>query len=156
MARFQRLCIDVVDIVRVEDTRFGTAENGLFAGGIGETETTPTVLQHAELAHKFPCGFHRKERETFVWLEGLLGDGGGEENVLWLFTGRAHNGYTLRHHDLIPDMRVQVSTTHKARLTWMRMYPTQYHQLLRVAVVEQIALIGHFTRIARAGLRWYD
>lgn len=41
--RFQRFGVDVVYVVRVEDTRFGARENGLFPGGIGEAETTPAA-----------------------------------------------------------------------------------------------------------------
>lgn len=74
----------------------------------------------------------------------------------WSLAGRAHNRNALRHHDLIPHVRVQVPTRHEARLARMCVYPPQHHQLFLVAVVEQVALVCHLARIARARLRGDD
>lgn len=49
-------------------------------------------------------------------------------------------------------MRMQIPTTHKARLRRMRVNPPQHHQLLLVAIVKQFLLIQRFTRVARTGL----
>lgn len=77
-------------------------------------------------------------------------------NIPWSLAGRAHNRNALRHHDLIPHVRVQVPTRHEARLARMCVYPPQHHQLFLVAVVEQVALVCHLARIARARLRGDD
>ena len=66
-----------------------------------------------------------------------------------LLAGRTHDRNTLRHHNLIRTMRMQIPTTHKARLRRMRMDPAQHHQLLAIAVIKQRALIDHLARIAR-------
>ena len=42
MPRLKRLGVYIIDVVRVENARFRAAENGLFAWGIGEAETSPT------------------------------------------------------------------------------------------------------------------
>ena len=47
-------------------------------------------------------------------------------------------------------MRVQIPTTHEARLGRMGMDPAQDHQLLPIAVIEQRALVHHLARVARA------
>lgn len=49
-------------------------------------------------------------------------------------------------------MRVQIPTTHKARLRRMGMYPAQHHQLLFVAVVKQFLFVERLTSVACAGL----
>jgi hypothetical protein len=43
MAWFQRFGVNVIDIVRMEDTGTTAIQNGLLARGIGKAETTPTV-----------------------------------------------------------------------------------------------------------------
>jgi hypothetical protein len=40
-----------------------------------------------------------------------------------LLTRRTNNRNTLRHHNLIPTMRMQIPTTHKTRLGRMGMDP---------------------------------
>lgn len=96
----------------VEDARTTAIENGLFARGIGEAETTPARR----------------------------------------LTRRTNNRHTLRHHDLIANMRVQIPTTHKARLRRMCMYPPQHHQLLLVAIIKQLLFVQRLTRVARRRL----
>ena len=39
----------------------------------------------------------------------------------------ADNRNTLRHHDLIATVRVEITTAHEACLRWMGMYPAQNH-----------------------------
>lgn len=43
MTWLQRFRVDVVYVMRMKDARSTTVENGLFARGIGEAETTPAV-----------------------------------------------------------------------------------------------------------------
>lgn len=73
-------------------------------------------------------------------------------NIPLLFTRRTHDRYTLRHHDLISNMCVQIPTTHETRLRRMRMDPTQDHEFLAVTVVEIVLFVDGFACIAGGGL----
>jgi hypothetical protein len=46
MPWFPRFSVNIIDIVWMEDTRFGAIENSLFAWWIGEAETAPAVLRN--------------------------------------------------------------------------------------------------------------
>jgi hypothetical protein len=43
MPRLERLCINIIHVMGVEDARTTAVENGLFAWGVCEAETTPAV-----------------------------------------------------------------------------------------------------------------
>jgi len=53
-------------------------------------------------------------------------------------------------------MGMQVTTAHEASLSGMSMDPTQYHQVLRIAIVKERALVDSLTRVARTLLLWND
>ena len=74
------------------------------------------------------------------------------EHLRRILGRRANNRNTLRHHDLVPTMRMQVSTTHETGLSGMCMNPTQHHQVLRSAVIEECTLVDGLACITRAFL----
>ena len=47
MSRLQRLSVDILHVMGVENTRTTAVENGLFTGGICEAETTPATSTSA-------------------------------------------------------------------------------------------------------------
>lgn len=62
----------------------------------------------------------------------------------------------LCHHDLITDMRVQVTGRHEAGLSWVSVNPTDDKEFFFVTVVEQLFLVERLTRVACTRLLWYD
>ena len=55
MSRLQRLGVNIVYVVRVEDARFGAAEDGLLTRGIGEAEAAPATCR---VSMDFSVGKH--------------------------------------------------------------------------------------------------
>lgn len=130
--RFQGFGVYVLHVVWVEDARLAAVEDRLLAGRVSETETAPAVRQLASLPSK-------------------SGEKGGE-GIPGLFAWCTDDRNALWHHDLISNVRVEISAAHEARLRRMRVYPSEHHQLLLVAVIEYLVLVDCFTSIRRAGL----
>lgn len=86
MPRLECFSVHIIDVVRMEDAGTGAVQNGLFAGRVGKTETSPAMKVVVSILTKDSSGVIR-------YLPRLL-------------CGRAHNGNAFWHHDLISDMSV--------------------------------------------------
>jgi len=53
-------------------------------------------------------------------------------------------------------MRVQIATAHETSLCGVGVYPAEDHELLGIAIIEEVAFVGHLARVACARLRGYD
>lgn len=63
--------------------------------------------------------------------------------------GRAHDRDALRQHDLVAAVRMQIARAHEARLGWVGVDPTENHEVMLVAIVEEGALVDRLACVGR-------
>lgn len=134
MARPKCISIHVRLVMWMKQPGLVTVENRVHSGWIRQPEDSPSVSQSVLCSCKISAQHIPNRR----------GDSLG-----WL-AGSTDNGNTLRHHNLISAMCMQVSAAHEACLSWVRMDPTQHHQIFSGTVVEKCTFVNSVTRIACA------
>ena len=73
---------------------------------------------------------------------------GGVRYLRRTFARSTNYGYTLRDHDLIGTMCVQIPAAHEACLSWMCVNPSKdHHVFLRIYIVKERGLIDHLARV---------
>lgn len=113
----------------------------------------------------WPSQYIREQSRLIVWVEdawfraGLDGAHARrvrqpEDSPVGILAGAADNRNALGQLNLVPDVGVQVSTAHEARLRGVRVDPAEDHEVLGlgVDVAVEVLLIDHLARVGRRRL----